>query len=156
MKLATREDISAPIDAVFEQLSDFDGFERIALRRGVEVVRVDSLSTPGPGMSWRAGFDYRGRTRKADIKLTDYYMPDRMQFEMHSSGIEMDLLIDLVAMSRGRTRMNLTVDAHPRTIPARLVIQSMKLARANVLGRFRKRVGEFAADIETRCKSRLV
>ena len=34
MKLSTREDIAASIDAVFAELTDFDGFERAALRRG--------------------------------------------------------------------------------------------------------------------------
>ena len=37
MKLATREDIDAPIEAVFRELSDFDSFERAILRRGAEV-----------------------------------------------------------------------------------------------------------------------
>ena len=54
MKLATREDIDAPIEAVFEQLSDFDGFERAALRRGAEVRahrRADRHV--GAGMAWK-------------------------------------------------------------------------------------------------------
>lgn len=148
--MATREDISAPIEAVFEQLSDFDGFERAAMRRGAEVMRTDSLATHGPGMSWRAGFDYRGKERKANIELTDYDTPERMKAQVHSSGVEVEVVIELVAMSRTRTRMNLSVDARPRTIPARLMIQSMKLARQTVLKRFRRRVGEYAVEMEER------
>lgn len=150
MKMATREDISAPIDAVFAQLSDFDGFERAALRRGAEINRTDSLAQPGPGMAWRAGFPFRGRTRTANIELFDYVPPENMKARVHSSGLEITFVIDLVAMSRTRTRLNLSVDTRPRTLPARLMIQSMKLARQTVLKRFRKRVGEFAAEIEER------
>lgn len=153
MKLATREDIAAPIEAVFEQISDFDGFERAALRRGADVVRTDNLGVPGAGMAWRTGFEFRGRERKADLELVEYDAPNGMRLEAKSPGVEIDMVIELVAMSRGRTRMNMSVDARPRTIPARLMMQSLKLARQNVLKRFRKRVGEFAADVESRCNT---
>ena len=151
MKLATREDISAPIEAVFEQISDFDGFERAALRRGAEVARTDNLAVHGAGMSWRASFDYRGRMRQAELELVEYDVPNGMRVEARSTSVEFDMVVELVAMSRARTRMNMTVEARPRTIPARLMIQSLKLARQNVVKRFRKRVGEFAADVEERC-----
>ncbi len=155
MKIATREDIAAPIEMVFAQLADFDGFERAALRRGAEVARTDDLSAPGAGMSWRAAFDYRGKERKATIELTDYDPPNGMMLTTHSSGADFVVVIDLVAMSKSRTRMNLSVDARPRSLPARLMVQSMKLARNTVLKRFRKRVGDFAAGIEERCKRKL-
>jgi uncharacterized protein YndB with AHSA1/START domain len=156
MKLSTREDIEAPIELVFQQLSDFDGFERTVLRRGAEVARVDTLSVPGVGMSWRAAFKYRGKERKLDIELAEYQAPDRMRINTTSKAVWMTVEIDLVAMSRSRTRMNFSLDARPKTIPARLVIQSLKLARQNVLKRFRKRVGEFAAEIEARAKANAV
>ncbi len=153
MKLSTREDLDAPIETVFGQLSDFDGFERAVLRRGAEVVRTDDLAAPGVGMSWHTEFKYRERQRKLDIELTEYEAPERMRIKATSKAVDIVVEIDLVAMSRSRTRMNLSLDARPRTIPARLVIQSLKLARQNVLKRFRKRVGEFAAEIEARAKA---
>jgi len=153
MKFTTREDIEAPIETVFQHLSDFDSYERAALRRGADVVRTDAMTVPGPGMAWKAGFDYRGRERHADLKLTSYDVPNAMAFLVHSAGLDVDIGVELVAMSRARTRMNVAVDARPNTIPARLMLQSLKLARANVMKRFRRRVGDFAADIEARCKS---
>jgi uncharacterized protein YndB with AHSA1/START domain len=153
MKMATREDISAPIEAVFQQLTDFDGFERAAMRRGAEVARTDSLTVPGAGMAWRAGFDYRGKARKANIELIDYDLPERIRAQIQSTGVDMELVVELVAMSRSRTRMNLTLDARPRTIPARLMVQSMKLARQAVLKRFRRRVAEYAAELENRLRA---
>lgn len=153
MKLATREDIEAPIEAVFRQLSDFSSFEKAALRRGADVVRVDTMSAPGPGMAWRASFKYRGKERLLNLQLAEFDAPERMQIDGDSTGLGMVVEIDLVAMSLNRTRMNLSLDARPRTIPARLVVQSLKLARQNVLKRFRLRVSEFAAEIETRAKA---
>lgn len=153
MKMATRHDISAPIEAVFEQLSDFEAMERAAMRRGAEVVRLDGATVPGPGLAWRAVFDYRGKTRKADIEVAEYLAPERLRAMVQSPAVEMELVVELVAMSRTRTRMNLSLDTRPRTIPARLMIQSMKLARQTVLKRFRKRVSDFASGMEERIKS---
>jgi len=150
MKLATREDIDAPIEAVFRQLSDFDGFERAILRRGADVQRVDDLAAPGPGMAWKTSFSFRGRQREARIVLDDHLPPDRLRASVRSPGLEVDILIDLVAMSRTRTRMNFALDARPKSVPARLMIQSLKLARHSMSRRFRNRVSDFAADLEVR------
>ena len=152
MKLATREDIDAPIEAVFRELSDFDSFERAILRRGAEVQRTDTLPVPGPGMSWKTNFSFRGRQRGAKIALDEYTPPDRLRASVHSSGFETDLLIDLVAMSKSRTRMNFAIDARPKSVPARLMIQSFKLARHAMLKRFRHRISDFASDLEARAQ----
>ncbi|OIP85499.1 MAG: hypothetical protein AUK37_04160 [Rhodobacterales bacterium CG2_30_65_12] len=153
MKMATREDITAPIEAVFEHLADFDGFERAAMRRGAEVARIDALSAAGPGMAWHVGFSYRGRARKANIELADFDAPERIRAMVASTGVDMELVVELVAMSRSRTRMNLSLDLRPRTIPARMMVQSLKLARQTVLKRFRQRVGDYAADLEARVQT---
>ena len=41
MKFSTREDIEAPVDHVFAEVSDFAGFERRALRHGADITRLD-------------------------------------------------------------------------------------------------------------------
>ncbi|MEZ5723016.1 MAG: SRPBCC family protein [Paracoccaceae bacterium] len=152
MKLATREDIDAPIEAVFRELSDFESFERAILRRGADVQRTDALPAPGPGMAWKTSFTFRGRQREASIALDEHVPPDRLRASVRSSGFETDLLIDLVAMSKSRTRMNFAVDARPKSVPARLMIQSFKLARHTMLKRFRHRISEFATDLEARAQ----
>ncbi|WP_371169485.1 SRPBCC family protein [Aliiroseovarius sp. 2305UL8-7] len=150
MKFKTREDIEATIEQVFEAVSDFDGMERAALRRGADVSRLDSLSQPGPGMRWNAKFPYRNRTRSADMELISYEAPHQLELFTKVSGIEATVEIELLSLSRNRTRMNLSVDMRPKTIPARLLLQSMKLARASLVRKFRKRVAKYAESIEDR------
>ncbi|UWQ13916.1 SRPBCC family protein [Aliiroseovarius sp. M344] len=150
MKFKTREDIEATLEQVFEAVSDFDGMERAALRRGAEVTRTDTLTVPGQGMTWHASFPFRNRTRVADMMLKTYDAPHQLELFSKVSGIEATVEVELLSLSRNRTRMSLSVDMRPKSIPARLLIQSMKLARASLVKRFRKRVADYAQSIENR------
>lgn len=150
MKFSTREDIEAPIEYVFAQVSDFQGLERSALRRGAEVQRVDDMGGTGPGMIWNTAFDLRGKRRNAQIELVEMDPPHSMRLVSRAATINGDLWIDLVAMSRGRTRLSLAAELTPQTLAARLVLQSLKLAKSNVTKRFEVRVASYARDLEDR------
>ena len=76
MKFSSKEDIEAPIDRMFDMLSEFELFERSAIRRGAEVQRRDNLSSPAVGISWDARFELRGKPRRARIVLAQYDRPD--------------------------------------------------------------------------------
>ena len=154
MKFSTREDIEAPIDYVFAQVSDFPGLERSALRRGAEVQRVDDIGRDGPGMIWETAFDLRGKRRKAQIELIELDRPHSMRFVSRAATINGDLCVDLVAMSRGRTRLSMEGELTPKTLSARLIMQSLKLAKSSVTKRFEMRVASFARDIEDRYSRR--
>ncbi|WP_432450404.1 SRPBCC family protein [Aliiroseovarius marinus] len=153
MKFKTHEDIEATIEQVFASLADFDGYERAALRRGAEVIRTGDPSVYGKGMTWQAKFPYRNRERIADMELTEFDQPNQMVLQSKVSGIEAEVLVDLLALSPKRTRMALSIDMRPKTIPARLVLQSLKLARSTMAKRFQKRVADFAQSIEDRHKA---
>lgn len=150
MQFSAKEDVEVPIDYVFEQLSDFQSFERSALRRGAEVQRVDKKTSIGPGMAWDAAFKLRGKRREIEMELTGYDPPTGMILSSRSDAMGGQLSVDLVALSRGRTRMSLEIDLKPRTLSARLLVQSLKLARASLSKRFRERVATFAEEMEDR------
>lgn len=158
MELTAREDIEAPLDRVFAALSDFDTVERQALRRGVDVQRTSgpatgSASGPAEGMTWRAGFSFRGKKREADIQLTEYEPGERMVFDSVSGGLKVRMVLDVVALSRARTRIGVTVDLAPTTLSARLLVQSLKLAKGGLDRKFRDRMKGLAQDLERKLQS---
>jgi hypothetical protein len=152
MQFSSKEDIEAPIDGVFREITDFQSFERSALRRGAEVQRTDALGAPAVGMSWHARFMLRGRKREMDIELVEYDPPNGIGLEARSPAILGRMRVDLVALSRGRTRLSVDLVLEPRSISGRLMVQSLKLARANLTKRFRLRVADYAVDLEERFK----
>lgn len=152
MKFSAKEDIDAPIGAVFEMLSDFDRYERSALRRGAEVQRTSDPSVTGLGMTWDAAFALRGKRRQMKLEMVSYEPPRQMQIAATSSNLSSDFVLDLVALSPQRTRVAVALTLTPKNLSARLLVQSLKLAKASLTKQFKLRVAEYAKDIEARCK----
>jgi carbon monoxide dehydrogenase subunit G len=152
MKFSTKEDVEAPIDFVFGEVSDFQAFERAALRRGAEIQRLDALHAPGVGMSWASQFKFRGRKREANVKVTQFDRPNALACAFETGLFQGTLDVDLVALSRHRTRLSVVVELSPRNLTARLLMQSMKLARSSADKKFRFRVAHFARELEERHK----
>ncbi len=153
MKFSTREDIEAPIESVFMSITDFDGFERQALRRGAEVTRRDNLSVAGVGAEWQLRFTFRGKERDVNAKMTEFSPPHGFQAKTKSPSLEGLVLVELVSLSPRRTRLQISVDVAPTTLTGRLLVQSLKFAKTNVNKRFSKKIWQFAQDIEAKHKA---
>lgn len=148
MKLTAREDIAAPMEHVFEAVTDIAALERAALRRGIDVVRVDGGGPPGVGSAWDLRFDYRGARRRARTEITGWNPGEQVLFMAEGEGVRAMGEIDLTALAKARTRLVVGLDLRPETLRARLLLQSFRLARTALLARFRDRVAEYARKIE--------
>lgn len=150
MKLSGRIDIGTPIDFAFGVLSDFESWERAAMRRGADVTRTDKLRQIAPGMTWVIKFAWRGRERDLQVRLKEIESPQQLCFVFDGPSVEGSLNAELVQLATKRTRMLLQVEIKPRSLAARLFIQSLKLAKTRVQKKFDKRLAQIAQDIETR------
>lgn len=154
MKFSTNEDIEAPIDAVFEMLCDFEAFERSAMRRGAEVQRIDQMTVPGAGMTWQARFDLRGKRREMEVEIVGFDRPNEIVLESTSPGMLGTTTFELIALSRSRTRVKVELEVKPLTLSARLLVQSLKLAKNSLGRKFKQRVSEYAKMMEDRYAKR--
>ncbi|MGH1354590.1 MAG: SRPBCC family protein [Thalassovita sp.] len=150
MDLSSKVDVNAPADYVFDCLSDFQSFEKAALRRGADVQRVDSLDALGIGAAWDVTFRFRGKARDLNVELTEYACPERACYTAIGQGIKATMRIELVPMSKNRTRMTNTVMMEAKTIPARLLLQSVKLAKGQVSKRFDAMMEDFGQQLAKR------
>lgn len=150
MKFSTKEDIEAPIEAVFDMLCDFESFERAAMRRGAEVQRLDDRTQAGIGMNWEATFEMRGKRRELQLEMVEFDRPNDMALESTSSGILGRTSFELIALSRSQTRIMVELEIKPLNLSARLLVQSLKLAKNSLTQKFKKRVAEHARGMEER------
>ena len=150
MKLTAKNDVEAPVDFVFAQLADFEGWERAAMRRGAEVARVDTMTRIGPGMTWSTQFQYRGKERKATIRLDAIKPTSSLALTGMSRLMDGVMVINVLDLAAKRTRIEVRLEIKPKTIAARLLIQSLRLARARVERTFAQRVAQLSIEIEDR------
>ncbi len=152
MEFSAKEDIEAPIEQVFAVITDFDAVERQALRRGIKVTRTHDAGNE-VGTEWSAGFKFRGKEMSADIRLAERNAPELVVFAAKAGGLDTGMSVDLTALSPRRTRMTVTAQMQPKTLSARLLVQSLKLAKGRVTRKFSVRVAQYAKSIEERARA---
>jgi len=155
MEFNTRQDIEAPIAFVFEQVTNFASFEKQALRRGAEVQRRDALGQPGIGVGWDITFSFRGKDRHISAEITEFDRPNGYRIQSVASTIDADLVVDLLPLSKGRTRLTVTTTLSAKNLGAKLMLQSLKVAKSSLNARFRKRVEKFAMEVADRHTRRM-
>lgn len=148
MRFTTREDIEAPIGEVFAALTDFARFEREAMRRGAEVEGGGDPASPGPGRSWTVRFRHRGRIRELVTGIEVWEPPRRLVCLGRLGGFDGELAMDLTELAPRRTRLKVELVVKARSLTSRLMLQSLKLAKASLTGRFKARVHAFAQRLE--------
>lgn len=141
MIFTTHNDIDVPIDYAFRRVSNFENYERQALRRGAQVARVDS-GVVRVGSAWDIAFTFRGKDRKMRATVAEITAPDRMSIDTAATGLNSATIVDLVSLSPQTTRISVTIELTPKSLSARLLLQSLKLAKTNLNRRFRKRISE--------------
>lgn len=154
MKLTAKSDIEVPLAFAYQCITDFESWERVALRRGAEVARTSGASAgasgDGTGTIWRIRFPFRGKIRSASVTLAELIREQSVAFSMGSPSMDGQSLIELQALSPRRTRIKVTAEAKPKTLAARLFINTLRLARGRVSRKFEARVDQVGADITDR------
>jgi hypothetical protein len=150
MKLVAKYDIEAPAAFAFAQVTDFDGWERAAMRRGADIMRVDKLRSVAPGMTWETQFRYRGKDRAATIRLEAINPTSSLALMGMSSTVDGMVQVDILDLAAKRTRIEVRLEVKPKTIAARIYVQSLRLARSRVERSFAQRVALLTAEIENR------
>ena len=153
MKLVAKYDMAAPMAFVFGQMVDFDGWERAAMRRGAEVMRSDKLRKIGPGATWDAHFRYRAKERDVTLRLDSLTPMTAMGLTGISKLADGVMTMDLLDLGATRTRLEVRLEIKPKTIAARIYVQSLRLARSRVERSFAQRVAQFTAEIEDRYRA---
>lgn len=148
MKFSSREDIEAPIDYVYARATDFAGFERQALRRGAEVKRLDGDGLYDVGSKWDVAFKFRNKDRQMQVEVATLDDPNLMIVETTAQGLDTIARVELVSLSPKRTRIVIGLELSAKSLSARLLLQSLKLAKSSLTNRFGSRIKTFAQTTE--------
>jgi len=148
MKISTREDITLPIETVFAAISDFEAFERRAIRRRADLSRTDPASGPGLGTSWDITFTFRGKERRLSATVTEFEAPSGHVISSKSDGLTGIYTVELLSLNPQKTRITTGFELTPNNLSSRLLVQSLKLAKGSITKRFCTAVTDFARGLE--------
>lgn len=132
MKLNATEDVDAPMGVVWERFTDFLAFENEAQGRGADLTCVGDWSSAAPGAKWRGEIPVRGKKRLIEGEITQYAEGEICGVESHIGGMDYLYELSFVQLSPEATRVTVTLDLAAKTLSARLLLQTMKLARGRI------------------------
>jgi Polyketide cyclase / dehydrase and lipid transport len=150
MKLTAKTDLEVPAAFVYAVLTDHLGWEREAVRNGVEIERPAGTPQTGIGAEWRVRAHFRGKARKLLIRIDEMSPDQRLGFHIDSPSVEGTAQLEVMLLSPRRSRMRLDVEFKPKTLAARLFINTLRLAKGRVQARFEKRIGQLGERIKER------
>lgn len=143
MKFSTRIDKEVTAERMFDALADFDRIERILMRRGVSVTRVDNISAGA--RAWDLAFDWRGQRRELRLVLVQFDRPERLALTGQSTPFDLRIDLSVVSLALQRSRLIFEIEVKPRNMRARLALQTAKLGKAQIDRKIAKKVEGFVA-----------
>lgn len=153
MRLKAIHQIKAPKDYVFERISDFDSFERYIHEIGGTADRTDDVAGIQPGMSWHISGTFRKKHREVDLTLDHFHPSDKIKYAVETENMNAAIFFELSDTAAGETELALFIDPEARNISARLVLQSVKLAKKTIEKRITSRIEAFGNRIEADYKA---
>lgn len=150
MKLTAKTDLDVPAAFVFDSLTDHDGWVAEARRRGAEVEAVADRPMSGVGAGWRLRFPFRGKTRKVLVWVDDLQPGQTVSYSFEGNATEGGAMLEVTALSARRSRLRVGMTVKPKTLAARLFLNTLRLARRRVQARYDLRLGQLAGMIQTR------
>ena len=169
MKFATRQDCELPAEDLFAAISDFPLAERMLVNHGTpllsqgrplfgtEPVRplfgpgseAPPVPEPGAGMAWQIGFDLRDKRRDVRLSVVRFDRPENIVMEGVSDMFDLTIEMTVIALTRAKSRLIFEVDARPRNMRARLLLQTAKLGKSQLDRQFASRIADYVAGISS-------
>lgn len=146
MKFTATEDISSPIDRVWQRLADLEAFEA-KVRPHVEDIRRRPPGPAGRGTTWEAEARVMGKSRQVEVRVTEMEPPRRLAARATVEGIEVAVDIVLSVSTPHMTRMTVTTEAVAKGIAGRLLLAAAGAAKDRLGGRYAKQVSGLAKRI---------
>lgn len=154
MKFAATQEIALPAETVFAMLGDFAAMEEAAEARGVLAVRLDGNGPVRVGSGWSVDFSYRGKMRNLQLELTDLTAPQTLALAGKGGGFEIAFAARVDGRGPRLAFLTLETELRPRTLGARLLLNSMRFGKRALTRRYERRLADFVRVLEGKARSR--
>lgn len=148
MKFSTRIDTNLHAERLFDIVGNFHALERLLIRRGGSVARIDPSNDPDISLGWNIEFEWRGKARRLRLAVTWFDRPDQMMLAGHSETLDLTVVATVVALTRTKSRLISETEIRPRNMKARLMLQTAKLGKAQLDRRYQRLIGDYVQQMQ--------
>ena len=120
---------------VFDSFADPARLDAVLGEQGANLRREGS---GGPGTVWHLDVTSGGKARGMTIKLVDMEHPEAMRFQVTSEMVDADVAFVFTETSEDACTVDAGIDLAPRTLTARVALQTLRLARGRVEDRIQR------------------
>ena len=132
---------------VWSHVADLEAFEDRARAR-IGAIQRRPPGPPAQGTVWSGKADVMGKKRDVTVTAATIETWSRLTAEAATDGMQVNIDVDLAELGPRLTRLTVTTEARARSLAARLMLQSAKLARKTLAKRYKGRISDLAARIE--------
>ena len=135
MKFKVADDVEAPVDWVWAGFTDFAAIEADIRAREAELSRVGDWKEAALGVAWRGSVPVRGKVRTIDARIAGFVPEERLLVDSRIGGMSCTYEVTFTPLAGGSTRVSVTLELKASTLSARLLLQTLKIARRKVIQR---------------------
>jgi uncharacterized membrane protein len=135
LKFKVADDVEAPVDWVWEGFTDFAAIEADIRARDTELSRVGDWKEAALGVAWRGSVPVRGKVRTIDARIAAFAPEERLLVESRIGGMACTYEVTFAPLTGGSTRVSVVLELKASTLSARLLLQTLKIARRKVIQR---------------------
>jgi len=154
LKFRVADDIEAPVDWVWGGFTDFAAIEADIRARDAEVVRVGDWKEAALGVAWRGSVAVRGKLRPIEARIAALSREERFVVESRIGGMGCHYEVSFVPLSATVTRVSVMLELKASTLSARLLLQTLKVARRRVIQRLEGAVVRQGQAVEADWRAR--
>lgn len=154
MKFRVADDVEAPIDWVWEGFTDFAAIEADIRARDAELSRMGDWKEAALGVAWRGSVPVRGKVRTIEARISGFVPEEHLLVESRIGGMDCTYEVVFAPLSAEITRVSVTLELKASTLSARLLLQTLKIARRKVIQRLEGAVVRQGQAVEADWRAR--
>ena len=145
MEITYQRIINVPPSYAFARATDFRRFEAEGFGNLAPFEPRSEIRAPELGARWRTAAEFQGRPRRFSLQLLEMTEPNHLVLGNKSEKYDVEAQMSFKPTGTNATSFHFTLNAKARSITAKLILQTIQLARGRI-------VKSMQSDFETMAK----
>jgi len=148
MELTYQRIINVPPSYAFACATDFGRFETEGFGNLAPFEPRNDIRAPEIGARWRTAAEFQGRPRRFSLQLLELVEPNRLVMGNKSEKYDVEAQMTFNDAGDGTTAFSFTLKAKARSITAKLILQTIQLARGRIVSSMQADFDQMAERME--------